>query len=219
LGLEPWRRGAPQACAEGLRPSNPLSARGLSNRVRAPIAATRVTAARPGTPRNAGRASTPGAKRHAGTCARRSRSRRRWRSRGSRTARPSSCQARGGAGGGQPTAESQRRWAGPPVARPVSRMACRSQQAFSRDVASVSALRGASRARARSRIASSAPVGTSPAGRAPARARRASCTASLGSVWPRAPGFLGSSEGATPPRSSPVWVRSRWSREPQGPAA
>jgi hypothetical protein len=158
--IAPGRRCAPEEYAEGIRPRNFISARGFSNRVRSPIAATRVTATVHGTPRNACRASTTGDTRQAMPCSWRACSRRWRRSRCAVTARTYSCKTMCCAGVGHTTAESHRRGAGFQWARPPYRISCRSKKALRRNVASVQSLMASSRARVRSRMAASSPVGT-----------------------------------------------------------
>jgi hypothetical protein len=53
LEIDPCRRCSPEEYSEGIRPKNFISSRGVSNRVRSPISATRVTATVNCTPRKA----------------------------------------------------------------------------------------------------------------------------------------------------------------------
>ena len=101
----------------------------------------------------------------------------------------------GCAGVGQPTARSHRRCAGPQVARPVERIACRSRQALRRNCAALRSRMASARARHRSRIAASSTVGTETGVRSPERIKRASVRASRRLVVTRSPGFLGINEG------------------------
>jgi hypothetical protein len=129
LVREPCRRRSPVQDSEGSSPTHGSRALGVSTRGRSPRAATLMTAPVHGTPRHAWRAATTGLKCPEVTCSWSACARRAKRSVCALTARLSSGKTRGWAGGGQPTAESPRRWAGPHVARPVYRMSCRSQHA------------------------------------------------------------------------------------------
>ena len=207
--LPPWRRRSPVEYADGVTPRACLSWRGGSNRVRAPSAAPVGTATGPCPPRRAWSASTTGASRQGCPWSVRAWSRRASRAVWSGTARryaghPLCC-----AGVGQTTALSHRRGAGPQVARPGSRRACRRSKALSRHGAVVRARRASVRARPRSRIAASSPWGTETGVRSPERLRRASVMASRRWVVTRSPGFWGLKEGATTPQTWPVWVRER----------
>ena len=136
LGLAPWGRRAPAADAEGLKPTPVSRAVGVATRLRSPPAATLVPATGPGTPRQACRVSTPGRNRHACTGAGSAGARRCRRAVGALTARTYAGKTLGGAGVGQTTSARQRRGAGRPVARPVSRRSCRRPHAWRRHVAS-----------------------------------------------------------------------------------
>ena len=123
---------------------------------------------------------------------------RRWsRSVCSVTARRYSWKTMCWAGVGQTTSLSQRRCAGPHVARPVDRISCRSRKALRRNVAVLRSGSVSSRARRRSRIAASWTAGTETGVRSPERIRRANWMASRRSVWTQSPVFFGIKEGAT----------------------
>jgi hypothetical protein len=118
-GIAPCRRCAPEKSAEGGKPRNCLSALGVANRGRSPIAALRGTATGHGTPRKACSASPTGYKRQACPCSWRSCSSRWRRAVCSCTAWTYACKTMCCVGAGQTTSESHRRWAGPPLAQPV----------------------------------------------------------------------------------------------------
>jgi hypothetical protein len=215
----PCRRRAPLEDFAGVSPRSRMSGLGCSTGVRAPPAATRVTAPVHGTPRQVCSASTTGFPRQDVTWSWRAGARRGRRAGCSFTARTAACETMGCAGVGPTTALRQRRWAGLQVARPVERLACRSTTACRRNFAAWRSRMGAARARPRWRMASSATVGTATGVRSPARIRRAHGGASRQSVCTRAPAVVGISEGATTPQTSPVCVRSRYRQYPQGPAS
>ena len=145
----------PSALAAGrcrsVRPRSCLSGRGRSPRVLYPRAARSVTAPVHGTPRRACRARPRRDKLPAFTCAWRSCARRWRRAVGAVTAPTSSCRPGGG----------------PPVARPVYRIACRRRKALRRNVAVCSAWHVSARARLRSRMAASSTAATSHRGYIP----------------------------------------------------
>jgi hypothetical protein len=114
---------------------------------------------------------------------------------------------------------SQRRGAGPPLARPSARRSWRSKKALRRPLAAFPSLSASARARTRARRASSATAGTYTGGRSPDRSSRASCTASQRSVLTRSPAFWGIWEGATPQPVRVFLVSSRYNPSPHGPAA
>jgi hypothetical protein len=208
-GSAPWRRFSPVADAAGIRPKPCMSGLGVATRVRSPRAATRVTAPGHGTPRRAWRASTPGCKRQDCTGAWRAGARRWRRSGWSFTARTSAGPTIGGAGVGQTTSASHRRWAGPQVARPVARLSGLSRHACRRHWAACRSRMTSSRARRRSRMASSSTVGTSTGVRSPERSSRARCTASRRWVCTRSPALFGRHEGAPTQHPYPGFVRDR----------
>ena len=185
-GPGPCHQGTTGRGRPGLREASLTSARvtGICRRRQAPIMqawsggleAGQVTEVRAGSashqtlPATEGcHASTTGQSRPAVTGSWRACARRWRRSVWAVTARLSAGKTLCGAGGGRTPSRSQRRGAGPHVARPVSRLACRRSKAVRRHSATLRSWSVSSRARLRSRIASSWTAGTATGVRSPAR--------------------------------------------------
>ena len=166
------------------------------------------TARTEGVPRVHDRAAPPSGARLVAVC-------RRWRRSVCAVTAQNSLGRRGAGRGRTDNPRSQRRGAGPQVARPAYRISCRSRKAVRRNVAVLRAWSGSSRARRRARRASSWTAGTSTSeGPCAHQARQWAGITTL--RLPRAPVCCGSGAGATTQQPWPFWGREPRAKRRRG---